>query len=45
MNGMSSNEGRVEMCYQGYWSSICGVDQYDAAVVCKQLGYTQYAGK
>ena len=35
-------KGRLEVCYDGYWSSVCR--EYDgttaiAAVVCKQLEY------
>ncbi len=35
--------GRVEVCLSGAWSSICGSnwDTSDAAVVCRQLGYTE----
>ena len=41
VGGNSSSEGRVEMCYRGVWGSICynGWDNFDAAVVCRQLGF------
>ena len=40
-NGNSSNEGRVEVCLNGYWGTICsnGWNENDAFVTCKQAGY------
>ena len=40
-SGKSDSEGRVEMCYNGIWGSVCanGWDQVDANLVCAQLGY------
>ena len=44
LNGGSiEQEGRVEVCINGVWGSICdyGWDKTDAHVVCKQLGYAE----
>ena len=40
-SGKSDSEGRVEICYNGIWGSVCanGWDQVDANLVCAQLGY------
>ena len=41
VNGSLNQEGRVEVCVNGVWGSICGIGwgTSDARVVCKQLGY------
>ena len=40
-NGLTSREGRVEICVDGTWGTVChsGWSYNDARVVCKQLGY------
>lgn len=39
VGGESSVEGRVELCIDGDWSTVCdeGWDGVDAAVTCQQL--------
>ena len=41
VDGLSSNVGRVEICYDNHYGTIChnGWNQQDASVVCAQLGF------
>ena len=42
MNGTSSTEGRVEVCYNGTYETVCDDfwDELEARVVCNQLNFT-----
>ena len=49
VGGRVSSEGRVEVCVNGTWGTVCDKNGYwtavDAQVVCWQLGYYGYGGK
>jgi hypothetical protein len=46
VSGGSSQQGRVEICINNNWGTICddGWSTIDANIVCRQLGYSN-AGK
>ena len=43
VDGTIDGEGRVEVCHDGVWGSICdeGWDKTDTHIVCLQLGYAR----
>ena len=42
IGGQTTAEGRLEYCYNEQWSPFCTLRHQEAAVACKELGFTQY---
>lgn len=43
VNGMNAREGRVEVCLNEAWGTICdnSFDEVDGSVICGQLGFSR----
>ena len=44
VNGPSANKGRLEVCINHSWATVCGSNFgfRESVVVCRQLGYQTY---
>lgn len=39
VNGTSSSNGRVEYCFEGGWSALCGMSAAASTAICRSLGF------
>ncbi len=39
MGGSTNREGRVNVCTQGHWASICYNEDLELGIICKMLGF------
>ena len=39
VNSAIEYEGRVEVCSDGVWGTVCGMDIANAAVICRVAGF------
>ena len=47
VGGSSAREGRLEVCLKDQWGTVCddSLDKNTAAVICQQLGFSDYGKK
>ena len=45
VGGPSDREGKVEFCYGGTWSTMCGIELNEGGAICRQLGFSKFASK
>ena len=46
VGGLTEAEGRVEICNNGKWETVCGKywTEINTAIVCRHLGYSDNIG-